>query len=53
MTGRRVAVLFDGVLEGQATRSFTFEAGTLPSGVYLIRAVGETFTGTQLVTLLK
>ena len=32
---------------------FTFAAGTLPSGLYVIRVVGEYFTTTKPVTLLK
>jgi len=48
-----VALLFDGVLEEESTRAFTFEAGALPSGLYLIRAAGERFVASQTITLLK
>lgn len=53
LLGRRVDVLHNGPLAGQARHSFTFEADELPSGLYLIRVVGEHFTTTQRVTLLK
>ncbi len=53
LLGHRVAVLHEGVMEAQERYLFTFEAGNLPSGLYLIRAAGEQFTSTQRVTLLK
>ncbi len=53
LMGRRVALLHDGLLEAQSTRAFTFEAATLPSGLYLIRAVGERFVASETVTLVK
>ena len=51
--GRRVALLHEGVLEAGAARPFQFEAASLPSGVYLVRAQGEAFTQTRQVTLVK
>jgi subtilisin-like proprotein convertase family protein len=51
--GRNVATLFEGTLPANESRAFTFEASNLPSGIYLIRAVGEQFTQTQRVTLAK
>ena len=51
--GRRVALLHEGVLEAGAARPFQFEAASLPSGMYLVRAQGEAFTQTRRVTLLK
>ncbi len=53
LLGRRVRVLFDGVLEAQVPQTITFEAGDLPSGVYLYRATGTSFSATRPVTLLK
>ena len=53
VVGRRVATLFDGFMDAQTTRSMVFEAGGLPSGLYLIRIVGERFVTTQVVTLVK
>jgi len=51
--GRRIDVLQDGLLPGRGTRTFTFDAGSLPSGVYLLRVTGETFAATRTMTLLK
>ena len=53
LLGRRVAQLHNGLLEAGTTTAFTFEAGGLPSGLYLIRAVGEQFLASQRITLLK
>ena len=53
LLGRRVALLHDGPLEAQERYTFTFEADNLPSGLYLIRTAGATFSNTQQVTLLK
>jgi len=50
---RRVALLHDGFFPAQTARSFVFDAGLLPSGLYVIHVQGEYFTTTQLVTLLK
>ncbi len=52
-TGRQVASLFDGVLEAQTTRAFTFRAEALPSGVYVVRVVGERVLANQTITLIK
>ncbi len=51
--GRHVAMLYDGFIEAQTTRSMTFEAGSLPSGLYLIRVAGNRFVTSQIVTLVK
>ena len=51
--GKRVVVLQEGPLSGNATHRFTFDAESLPSGVYLLRVTGETFTATRTMTLLK
>ena len=51
--GRRVDALYEGLQEAEQPRTFTFDADDLPSGLYLIRAAGETFTASRLVTLLK
>ena len=48
-----VCHLYTGVMEAGESRSFTFESGDLPSGIYLYTARGETFTATRQVTLLK
>ena len=51
--GQRVGVLHEGLLSGRGTHRFTFDAGSLPSGVYLLRVTGETFAATRTMTLLK
>ncbi|MCH8031600.1 MAG: T9SS type A sorting domain-containing protein, partial [Bacteroidetes bacterium] len=51
--GQRVGVLHEGLLPGRGTHHFTFDAGSLPSGVYLLRVTGETFAATRTMTLLK
>ena len=53
VVGRRVALLFDGLMEAQTTHAFAFEAGSLPSGLYLVRVQSEYFVTSQTITLLK
>ncbi len=45
LLGRRVLLLYDGVL-ASGTRALAFGADALPSGLYVVRVVGERFTGT-------
>ena len=51
--GRQVAVLFAGEMAPEQARSLVFEANALPSGTYVIQAVGETFTASQRAVLAK
>ena len=53
LLGRQVAVLFAGEMASEQARALVFEAGGLPSGPYMIQAVGETFTASQRVVLTK
>ena len=53
MLGRQVQTLYQGDLAPSEAHQFTFQASSLPSGRYFIRAVGEYFNNTQTVTLLK
>ncbi len=54
LLGQRVAVLHDGVLGAYEERApFTFAAGSLPSGLYLVRVQGERFTATRRVALVR
>lgn len=53
MLGRRVVTALDGEVAAQEAQIVTIEGAGLPSGTYLIRAVGEAFTATQQVTLVK
>ena len=50
--GRRVATLHDGRLAA-GTHTLRFEAGALPSGVYVVRARGEHTTASRRVTLAR
>ena len=51
--GERVAMLEDAVLEPRQMHIYTLEASHLPSGVYLIQAIGEYFKVTRKATLVK
>ncbi len=51
--GRRVALLHDGTLDANTAYRFQFDAGTLPSGLYLMQATGERFTATRMATLVN
>ncbi|MFQ5571366.1 MAG: T9SS type A sorting domain-containing protein [Rhodothermales bacterium] len=51
--GRSVAVLYDGLVSAGTAHPFVFEAGDLPSGVYLIRATGETFKAARRAVLAR
>ena len=53
LLGREVARLFDGPLPARASHAFRFDAVGLPSGHYVLRATGETFTSRRMVTLLR
>ena len=53
VVGRRVRTLFEGTMGAEQARVFVFEAGDLPSGLYLIHAWGEAFVKTHKVMLLK
>ncbi len=53
MLGRRAATLYQGEVEALQSHPITFEAAALPSGSYLIRAVGETFAETRKVLLVR
>ncbi len=50
--GREVRVINNGTLAAGIT-AFSIDAAGLPSGVYLLRAVGESLTTTSNVTLLR
>jgi hypothetical protein len=51
--GRRVAVLFDGEVAASATERLRLPVRGLASGVYVVRAVGERFTATRRVTVVR
>jgi hypothetical protein len=50
--GRRVATLHDGPMEAGA-HALGFDGSSLPAGVYVVRATGETFSATRRATLVR
>ena len=53
MLGRRIEVLFQGVVEAQENKMLMFSGGNIPSGFYFIRVQGDTFADTRRVHLIK
>ena len=51
--GQRVRTLFKGPMRADDPRIFTFAARGLPSGLYLYRITGETFSAARRVTLVR
>jgi len=51
--GRRVAVLHDGPVPSDIPLRLTFDAATLPAGLYVVRATGETVSATRRITLSR
>ncbi len=51
--GRRVRDLFDGWLSAGAPHVFALDAAGLPSGPYLIRATGRSFSATRPVIVVR
>ena len=53
LLGRRVAVLHDGPVAAGVPLSVAVRADGLPSGVYVVRAAGETFALAARVTVVR
>lgn len=53
LVGRRIQSLYEGSLVAGATENLSLDASRLPSGVYVIRALGEDFLLTQRVTVIR
>ena len=53
VTGRRVAVLYEGTLASGADHRFVFGGGDLPGGIYLIRATAGGASVERRVTLIR
>jgi len=51
--GREVATLHEGTLGAGTIHEFQIDGANLPSGVYVVRAIGEQFTDVRQVTLAK
>lgn len=47
--GRRVQALFDGMLHADRTEAFTLDGADLPSGLYVVRVMGEPFQAVRTV----
>ena len=52
-TGRRVAVLHDGVVPAGQTLRLALDAASLPSGVYVVRALHGTDVTSRRVTIVR
>jgi subtilisin-like proprotein convertase family protein len=52
-TGKRVALLHEGLLEADTRHQFRIEAGQLASGVYIYRATGRSFADSRAALLMK
>lgn len=53
LLGRHQQTLFEGMLLAQEPTSFVIPGEGLPGGRYLLRVVGEGFSDSQVITLLK
>ena len=53
LLGRRVARLHEGLLPAGEAHGFVFEAGSLPSGVYVYQVTGEHFRAGRRVVLMR
>ena len=51
--GKRIAVLFAGTVEANQVQSVTIDGAGLPSGMYIVRVIGDRFSDALSVTLLK
>lgn len=51
--GQHVATLYNGTVEANTLQTVRINGAELKSGTYLVRLIGENFSSTQRVTLLK
>jgi|GEM_PF-5733775 len=51
--GRRVLEAFDGAVAGGTDVTVTMDVSSLPAGAYVVRATGETATGTMPLTIVR
>jgi hypothetical protein len=51
--GRRVALLHDGPMAPGTAHRLAFDGSSLPAGVYVVRAAGETFSDVRVLTLTR
>lgn len=52
LLGQRVLSIFQGPMAAGETRQFTFDGGSVPSGVYLYSVRGERFSDTRQVRII-
>ncbi len=53
VTGRAVSTLFNSFMNTGEVQALSFDGSGLPSGIYLVRATGETFASNRMLTMLK
>ncbi|MEO0556696.1 MAG: choice-of-anchor B family protein [Bacteroidota bacterium] len=53
LSGRELAVIFDGTLAAQRPTALAVDASALPTGVYVIRVSGETFSTSERLTVVR
>ncbi len=53
LTGRHIERLFNGIMTSGTEENFTWQAASVPSGVYYIRVEGERFTASKRAILVK
>lgn len=53
MLGQPVRELFRGMMQVGETRTFHFDAGDLPTGIYFYRVTGESFRVARQITLIR
>ena len=51
--GRQVATLFDGTVLPTAQTRIEVDAARLSSGVYIVRVIGQSFSGSQQITVVR
>ncbi|MEM6784905.1 MAG: proprotein convertase P-domain-containing protein [Bacteroidota bacterium] len=51
--GRRVRVLLDGLAPANSVQTLSLNADGLPSGLYVVRVIGEAFVATESVLLVR
>lgn len=51
--GRTVRTLHDAALAAGTDAEIAFDAGDLPTGIYVVRVVGETFDSSRTVTVVR
>ena len=53
LSGRELAMLYTGTLAAQTPLPLTVDASALPTGVYVVRVTGETFSTSERLTVIR